>query len=104
MADGADESKRRNSYRHEFKLKVINCFYDNRENIAHAAVRFKVDRKQVRNWVRDELKIRSKQKLQKVRSGRTAAYPNAEKALLDKFVKMREGRSTEGWWFNSRIT
>ena len=88
MDDGADEPKRRNQ--REFKWKVIKWFYDNGENIAHATVRFKVDRKQVRNWIRDELKIRgSKQKSQKVRIGRTAAY-HAEKALFDEFVKMRE--------------
>ena len=49
MADGADGPKRRNSYRHEFKLKVMKWFYDNGENIAHTVVRFKVDCKQVRN-------------------------------------------------------
>ena len=33
------------------------------------------------------------------------AYPDAEKALFNKFVKMREeGWSTKRWWFNSRIT
>ena len=87
MADAIDKEKTRKSYRREFKLNVIKWFYDNGKNVAHTAVRFKVHRKQIRNWIRDELKIKeSKEKSQKIKSGRTAAYPDAEKALFAEFL------------------
>ena len=60
----------------------------------------------VRRWVDDEVKIRgSKEKSKQIKSGRTAAYPDAERALFAEFSKLRsEGRSAKRWWFNNRIS
>ena len=105
MADSDKTQKVRKNYRREFKLKVIKWFYDNERNVAGTAFQFEIDREMVRRWVDDEVKIRgSKEKSKKIKSGRTAAYPDAERALFAEFSKLRsEGRSAKRWWFNNRI-
>ena len=60
---------------------------------------FNLDRKQVRNWVKAEEKIR-KQKLNAKAPGRgrKARFPEAEKQLHDEFLKMRsEGKAVKRW-------
>ena len=60
MADSDKTQKVRTNYRREFKLKVIKCFYDNERNVARTAFQFEIDRKMVRRWVDDEVKIKGK--------------------------------------------
>ena len=96
MADSDKTQKVRKNYRREFKLKVIKWFYDNERNVARTAFQFEIDRKMVRRWVDNEFKIRgSKEKSKKIKSGRTAAYPDAERALFAEFSKLRSGRSAK---------
>ena len=53
---------RRKSYAREFKLPVVTWFYGYGKNVLQTSQHFNLDRKQVRNWVKAEEKIR-KQKL-----------------------------------------
>ena len=53
---------RRKSYAREFKLTVVTWFHENGKNVHQTSQHFNLDRKQVRNWVKAEEKIR-KQKL-----------------------------------------
>ena len=83
MADsGENETKKRNCYRREFKLKVMQWYYDQGGNVAHTAKKFHVDRKQIREWIKKERQIQeSKKRCQKIKSRRTALFPNAETEL-----------------------
>ena len=60
MADSDKTQKVRKNYRREFKQKVIKWFYDNERNVARTASQFEIDRKVVRRWVDDEVKIKGK--------------------------------------------
>ena len=53
---------KRKSYAREFKLTVVMWFHENGKNVHQTSQHFNLDRKQVRNWVKTEEKIR-KQKL-----------------------------------------
>ena len=87
---------RRKSYAREFKLSVVTWFHENGKNIHQTSQYFNLDRKQVRNWVKTEEKIR-KQKLNTKAPGRgKARFPEAEKQLHDDFLKMRsEGKAVK---------
>ena len=41
----------------EFKLRVTNWYFENEKNISQTARNFQIDRKQVRNWLKDEERI-----------------------------------------------
>ena len=47
----APKSSRR-SFAGEFQLKAILYYYGNGKNVRQASNKFKVDRKQIRNWVK----------------------------------------------------
>ena len=47
----APKSSRR-SFTEEFQLKAIHYYYGNGKNVRQASNKFKVDRKQIRNWVK----------------------------------------------------
>ena len=67
------------------------------ENIHQILQNFNLERKQVRNWVKAEEKIR-KQKLNAKApgGGRKAHFPEAEKQLHDEFLKMHsEGKAVK---------
>ena len=44
----------RRSFTRECKLKAIHYYYDKGKNVNQASNKFRVDRKQVRNWVKSE--------------------------------------------------
>ena len=52
------QTKRR-SFCKEFKLKVTNWYFENKKNINQTANNSQIDRKKLRNWLKDEEKIRS---------------------------------------------
>ena len=95
---------RRKSYAREFKLTVVTWVHENAKNLHQTSQHFNLDRKQVRNWVKAEEKIR-KQKLnaKALGRGRKARFPEAEKQLHSKLLKMRsEGKTVKRWWFLAR--
>ena len=49
---------KRKSYAREFKLTVVMWFHENGKNVHQTSQHFNLDRKQVRNWVKAEEKIR----------------------------------------------
>ena len=77
----------------------------NDRNVALTSRQFKVDRKRVREWIKDEDKIfASKIKTRKTKSGRASLYPDAEKLLYDEFLSLRkEGKAVKRWWFNNKM-
>ena len=48
---------KRRSLCKEFKLRVTNWYFENEKNISQTASNFQIDRKQVRNWLKDEERI-----------------------------------------------
>ena len=63
-----DSSK---SFRREFTLAAIKWYKRNGKNKAHIAKQLKVDRKVVKNWMKNEEKIKnSKVRTRKIKSGR----------------------------------
>ena len=86
-------------------MKVIQWYYDQGRNVAHTAKKIHVDRKQIREWIKKEKQIQdSKKRCQKIKSGRTALFPNAETELHEEFLKIRqEGKAVKHWWFDLRM-
>ena len=75
----------------------MTWFNENGKNVHQTSQHFNLDRKQVRNWVKVEEKIR-KQKLNAKAPGRgrKACFP-------DEFLKMRsEDKAVKRWWFSAR--
>ena len=60
---------RRKSCAREFKLTVVTWFHENGKNVHQMSQHFNLDKKQVRNWLKAEEKIR-KQKLNAKAPGR----------------------------------
>ena len=77
---------------------------DNGKNIARTAQMFRVDRKQVRTWLKNE-EITQQQKNSSKASGRgcTAKYPVMEDVLYTEYKEARaKGNFLKRWWFNTR--
>ena len=79
----------RRSFTREFKLSVIQWFHSHNKNILQTASYFKIDRKQVRQWIRNEEKIRKQKRNSKGVRGRRAMYPLLEEKLLEEFTERR---------------
>ena len=81
---------KRHSYTRKFKLKVSDWYMDNGKNIARAAQIFGVDRKQVRNWLKNEETIQQQKHSSKA-SGRgyAAKYRIMEDALYAEYKEAR---------------
>ena len=93
-------------YTREFKLKVSDWYMDNGKNIARTAQMFRVDRKQVRTWLKNE-EITQQQKNSSKASGRgcTAKYPVMEDVLYTEYKEARaKGNFLKRWWFNTRAS
>ena len=95
---------KRRSFCKELKLKVTNNWYfENGENINQAANNFQIDRKQVRNWLNDEEKIRS------LKRSRKACLPMKSKnfqPLKRNFTLsflICERKRVKHWWLNSKV-
>ena len=74
----------RRSFTKEFKLEVIRWHYDNDNNVNQTSNEFKVDRKQVRQWVKSEESIRGQKRLSK-----------SELTLLEISGNERNGKNSE---------
>ena len=89
---GSKKHLTRRSFSRELKLHVLKWFHKNGKKVIVASRKFKVDRKLVGRWVKEEELIRN----QKVRSkagcrGRKPLYLEVEKKLHDEFKEMRNG-------------
>lgn len=89
---------RYNSYKLGFKIRVIN--YRNTHNVSQTASKYGIDRKLVRNWVKDKAKILAqnhKDKRVRCVSPREGKYPELEDNIYEWITKEREdGRLVSG--------
>ena len=82
--------KKRHSYTREFKLKVSYWYMNNGKNMARTAQMFRVDRKQVRTWLKNEEIIHQQKHSSKASArGCTAKYPIMEDALYAEYKEAR---------------
>ena len=101
----SEHKSARKAYSREFKLNVVSWFFNNGKKVNLTAGNFKIDKKQIRMWVRAEQKIRNQNPHSKS-SGRRRQpfFPSLEKDLHDEFKTMRrEGKIVKRWWFNIRM-
>ena len=71
-----------------FKLKVTNWYFENGKKINQTPNNFQIDRKQVRNWLKDEEKICSLKRSKKAFRYGKVNIPVMEKELYTKFLDM----------------
>ena len=75
----------RRTFTREFKLEVISWHFSNGKNINTTANKFEIYRKQIRNWIKDERKIRKqKRKSKEARTG-SVKFPLMEDQLNEGF-------------------
>ena len=101
VADSSTKAARR-SFNREFKLFVIEWFYANKKNVLQTASKFQIDRKQVRQWTRNEEKIRKQKRKSKSSRSSNPKYPLLEKRLQEEFRKRWAQGKIVKWWFISR--
>ena len=70
----------------ELKLNVINWYFENGKNINQTGNNFETDQKQMRNWFKDEEKIRSLKLSRKSCQYGNVKFPFMEKELFSKFL------------------
>lgn len=88
----SERKSAKKTYSREFKLNVVSWFFNNRKKVNLTARNFKIDKKQVRMWVRAEKKIRNQKPHRKSSDrGRQPFFPSLEKDLHDEFKTMRRG-------------
>ena len=88
VANSSAKASRR-SFTREFKLSVIQWFHSHIKNILQTASYFKIDQKQVRQWVRNEEKVRKQKRKSKGVRGRKAMYALLEEKLFEEFSERR---------------
>ena len=65
--------------------------------------KFKVNRKQIKNWLAGKENIKKQKSKSKNVWGRKSQYPLLEEELLRKFREQRNvGKSIKKWWFLSK--
>ena len=93
-------NQKRQSCTREFKLSVVSWYFKNGKNVCKTSLEFKVDRKQVHTWVAKEPSIRATKIKKRCERGMAAKFPDMEKHLHTKFIKLKkEGGSIKKWWF-----
>ena len=77
---------------------------ENGKNISPASIKFNVDRKCIREWLKqEESLVNQKRGGRSNGRGCTSRFPLMEQALYDDFKKARdEGKTIKRWWFNCR--
>ena len=81
------------SYTVKFKLEVLDWYYKNGENKTKTARAFDIDRKRVRDWLRDEVNLRSDPNpglTRKKRAGCPPLYKEIESALYQWYVDQKD--------------
>lgn len=84
-------------------LQGYYYYYGNGKNVSITSTKFKVDRKQIRNWLKSE-KLIQKQKWTSwsTRHGKVM-FAIMEKELYKRFIDTRkEGNGISWWWFNTQ--
>ena len=96
--------KKRHSCPPEFKLKVSNWYMNSGKNIARTAQMFRVDRKHVRTWLKNEGIIQQQKHSSKASGGGcTAKCLIMEDALHAEYKEARaKGKFLKRWLFNTR--
>ena len=103
MADADVSTKQtRRAFSREFKLSVVQWFHSNNKNVLQTSNHFKIDRKQVRTWIKAEKKIRKQKSKSMNGRGRKAYFPRMEEKLVQRFKEQRKkGKTVKKWWFLS---
>ena len=92
----------RRLFNREFKLSVSEWYDNNKKYILQTASKFKIDRKQVRNWIVSEGNIRKQKSKSKTVRGRHAQYSLLEDEYWREFREQRNlGRWIKRWWVSS---
>ena len=93
----------RRIFTREFKLEVISSHFSNGKNINKTANKFEIDRKRIRNYIKDERNIpKQKRKSKAVRTG-SVRFPLMEDQLNEEFLAMRrDGKRVKRWWFTTK--
>ena len=87
------------------KLKVTNWYFGNGRNSKQTANNFQIDRKQERNWLKDEEKIHSVKLSKKARRYGQAKFPDMEREIYTKLFDIRkEGKHVNHWCFSSKAS
>ena len=95
MAEAAEKSRRR-AFSREFKLSIVQWFHMNDKNVLQTSNHFKVDQKQVRNWVKMETRIRKQKAKNGNERGRNAFYPRMEKSFFrNSKIKESKGKQSK---------
>ena len=81
---------KRRSLCKEFKVKITNWYFENAKSINQTANNFQIDRKQVRNWLKDEEKICSVKLSKKTCRYGKVKFPVMGKELYTMFLDMRK--------------
>ena len=76
------QKRNRRFFTPEFKFSLIEWYYNNGKNILLIANKFKVDRKQISNWITGKENIRKPKSKSKNVRGRKAQYPLLEEELF----------------------
>ena len=103
MADADVSTKQtRRAFSREFKLSVVQWFHSNNKNVLQTSNHFKIDRKQLRTWIKAEKKIRKQKSKSMNERGRKAYFPRMEEKLVQQFKEQRKkGKTVKKWWFLS---
>lgn len=93
------QKQSRLSFTCEFKLSMVEWYYDNNNNIIQAANKLKIDIKWVRNYIAGGENIRKQTNKRKIVRSRHAQYSLLEDEILDEFREVRNlGTCIKGWW------
>ena len=97
MADDAENAapvNQKRSFTREFKLNAVGHYYHGK-NIQNTAQHFNVDRKQVQEWLKNELKLNKQEKDTRADGRSRVAFHRA--------MELRKaGKVVKGWWFTKR--
>ena len=94
------QKQSRLSFTCEFKLSMVEWYYDNNKNIIRAANKLKIDIKRVRNYITGGKNIRKQKNKRKIVCSRHAQYSLLEDEILDEFREVRNlGKCIKGWWY-----
>ena len=95
MADADFSTKQtRRAFSREFKLSIVQWFHSNNKNVLQTSNHFKIDRKQVRTWIKAEKKIRKQKSKSMNERGRKAYFPRMEEKLVQQFKEQRKKEKT----------
>ena len=81
---------RRRSFTKEQKISCVELYFENGKNINQISRTFNIDRKQIRNWVKQEEKLRKQKPKSRAPCLGKVRHLFTEKKLYTEFKKMRK--------------